>query len=988
MTGETAALPDDEERLIAVLLATGVADSDAVQAAIGDNGGVAVGLRGGNIIGLFGAHRSEGEEIPRAASAALACRHAAERVAVGSGRATSSRAGISGTAVRAAEEGCLAAVLGVAVDRETARALGPRFSLRPVAGRISEIIAERRDSIAPAQGSPTIGRDRELEVIGKTLAGAFRDSSARGLVFTGPPGIGKSRLRLETECLLAGWTEPARVLCGSGEPLRRGAALSLWVDALWRHAVAGSAQHGWPRIEAHAPVVERRQAVMTLVRQALPDAAAAQECALFLGELCGVAMPEGPSLRAAREDPQLMADRFRLAVLDYFAGLAAQGPLALLLEDLHWADGAALELADALLDRLRDAPFLFFASWRTDWTSAPTQLLGRADVVRIDLGGLSADEVEGIVANIAGHSLPAAVCRQISEVSDGNPLFVEHIVRALADTAEPAGEDARALPMPVTVEAAIQSRLDHLPAREKDLCKRASVFARPFREDELQALGVSEPAGLLAALRSRELVAVHAALPAGGSEYRFRSTLTAEVAYRMMAPAVREELHRGCAATLGAAPNADAEEVASHLERGGQAADAAAWYARAARAAVTRGDSATVLRCSDNALRLGVADDQRFDLHVGRSDALRFLGRRDEQATEIEQALKWAASGADRARVLAEKSAWLARVGRTDEAIECAQTAVQTGRTAKDPAVLAVAEVRHAEALTFAGRFAEAEACLHAASQLAAGAESARAKIVASQAFVAVAVGDVGKAREAYTRAIALLGAAGDVRRAATNEQNLADIYNRVGAYAEAEQALGAALEGCRKVRNRLAEGWVLANLGYAQTRQGRPDEALASLTEAGRLAEQTGYARLGLFVRIYRARALSAAGRAPEAVVEAEQAAALAEELGHTGLLVVALTVGAQAQLQIDAKEAALALSTRALSLRDELGGVEEEEGEVFVTHMLALQACGRRADAEQVRARGRQRIEALAARIEDPDWRRRFLGDVAAHRTLLARS
>jgi hypothetical protein len=126
---------------------------------------------------------------------------------------------------------------------------------------------------------------------------------------------------------------------------------------------------------------------------------------------------------------------------------------------------------------------------------------------------------------------------------------------------------------------------------------------------------------------------------------------------------------------------------------------------------------------------------------------------------------------------------------------------------------------------------------------------------------------------------------------------------------------------------------------------------------------------------------------QAPDlALAEAEAAAVDADIQGVVALEAMALATAAQAALiQGDAANA-LPSSTRALELRDRMGGMEEDEADLFLTHARVLTALGRDAEATATLERGRARVEELARLITDDNWRQRFLEDIPAHRELLA--
>ncbi|MFO0757865.1 MAG: protein kinase [Byssovorax sp.] len=632
-------IPAGEHRIVAVLLAEGVRDLAAIGAAIREHGGSLLPLIGQRAIGLFGAETWEGDEVACAASAALAARRAAVRMSVASGRATSSGGGISGAVLRAAEAGCAAGLSGVAVDAATARSLEAQFQVVPAGPSLWEIIVRKATESVPfgpiSVAPPLLGREAELAQMRAALRSVLEEARASVVLVGGPPGIGKSRLRVAMEGEIEGASEPIFALGARAEPLQREAALSLWGAALKSRLYARTSAPNATILDLDLSAAERRGALSELVGEAIDNPVSAAACAEFLGELVGVSMPESKALLAARADPQLMADRLRLSLLDFFEGLAEKGPVALLLEDLQWADQASMAFLEDLLDRLSEAPLLVFATARSELFERRPGLFAGRNLVKIDPRGLISSDVAALARWIAGRPLPEPLARALAERTAGHPLFVEQIVRELKDHGQLEGEVGE-LPMPLTVEAAVQSRLDHLPPAEKDACKRASIFGRPFSTEELEAMGVGGAAALLGSLGKRDLVTGRVKAGGGrGRQFQFRSTLVVDVAYGMLADEVRRDLHRRAALYLGGQAQADDEEVGSHHERGGEPLAAAARYAAAALGAAPRGDTPTVLRCSEKALALGAPLAQRFALHMARAESLKFLGKRDAQGQEL-----------------------------------------------------------------------------------------------------------------------------------------------------------------------------------------------------------------------------------------------------------------------------------------------------------------------------------------------------------------
>ncbi|NMC69069.1 MAG: protein kinase, partial [Myxococcales bacterium] len=235
--GASLSIPPGEQRVVALLLAEGVRDRDRIQRAVEGQGGLFLPLLGNRALGLFGGEAWEGDEVRRAARAALELRSAALRVAVASGHASQGGGGIEGAALAAAEAGCRAGALGVAVSAAAARALGRDMPLQPLRGEFFELLAageSRRESEADAGGeegpSALVGRQAELAQIRQAIETTLGDRRAAAVLVTGPPGIGKTRLWREAERLLRAQAPHARVLAGRGQPLRRDTAFALVVS--------------------------------------------------------------------------------------------------------------------------------------------------------------------------------------------------------------------------------------------------------------------------------------------------------------------------------------------------------------------------------------------------------------------------------------------------------------------------------------------------------------------------------------------------------------------------------------------------------------------------------------------------------------------------------------------------------------------------------------------------------------------------------------
>ena len=975
-------IPKGEQRVVALLLACEVVDLVALDAAVREWGGELVPMLGGQAIGLFGGRTYEGDEGLRAVQAAMTARDAARWIAVASGRASGAGGVVSGDAVRAVERAAEAHLSGVAVDASTARSIGDRLELRRVRSDLFEVprSARRVDTgsfPAIAREVPLLDREAELAQLEMAIETVLDERRAMVVWVHGPPGIGKTRLRLELERRLR--DRRVAVLTGRGESHRRDAAFHVMASVLRSHPDLEPVF-----LDAGASVERRRRAIDEVLERTLEDAAWARHAAEPVARLLGLPDAIDPEATRRHGDPQLMSDRVRISIADFVGALSARAPLALVVDDAQWADDASLLLLDELVGRLSRRPLLVFLAARSELAERHPELFAQHEIVRIGPRGLSTAAVFALAQEIARREVPRAIVEEVSNRTGGNPFFVEQIVRELVEQ-DLLGRTIESLPIPLDVEGAVQSRLDHLPPDEKQLLKRAAVFAGPFTEAALRALELPDPAPHLSSLARRGLVSARSvSAERGEREYRFKNALVAEVAYRMNSEEARAELHRMAARFLAAASDSDREELGRHYELGGLAGEAAAAYTDAALRAARRGDSASVLRCAERALALGQSGSAAFELHLVRADALSFLGRREEQRAAIEAAIELADTPLAHARALTEKAGFLASVGEHEPGLEVAAAAVAAARAVGDPDVLAIALARRCWLLLYMGRIADASESIAEAASLAPVSPETAAFVAVWKAQLVTAMGDLGKRKLAYEEAIARFREIGDLRRAASAECNLADTFNRVGAYEEAEAALREALGSCRRVGNRVVEGYALANLGYALAGQERLEEALETFDAALALASELGRPRLALAVRLYRARARMPADP-PGVAAEAHALAGEARAAGLPALEATALAVASRAALASGDVATALEHAERAMALRDELGTMEEDEAEVFLALAEALRASGDRERARGGVARGASRLEYLAGRIADVDWRARFLVEVPINRRII---
>lgn len=467
-------------------------------------------------------------------------------------------------------------------------------------------------------GEQLIGRDRELETLEDALA-AVRAGATRAIGVFGEPGIGKTALLRE----LGSWATAAGLLVLSGRAAEheRDLAFGLAVDALDDHV---STLH--PRqLEALGPARE--------------------------AELATVLPAVAQHVEAAK--PASGAERFRYhrALRALLEQLARERPLVLLLDDVHWADDASLELILHLIRRPPRSPHLLVFAGRR--VGPALRLLDALRATRgaehVALRPLSDVAAAELLRGVGDDALRARLMREAA----GNPLFLEELALVAAEG------DAT---LPSSLVAAVQQEVAALPPASRVLLEGAAVAGDPF-DPELAARAAGADADASAILD--ELVAadlVHPGETARG--FRFRHPLVRRAVYDAAPPAWRLAAHERMAAEL-ARRDAPLAVRAYHVEQSaGPGDDEAVELLTRAAAEAAETAPATAARLYEAAQRLLPAGDARRHAAVlaPRATALASAGRLNESREAFERAAELLAPDAPERIMLVARCATLENV--------------------------------------------------------------------------------------------------------------------------------------------------------------------------------------------------------------------------------------------------------------------------------------------------------------------------------------
>jgi TOMM system kinase/cyclase fusion protein len=468
----------------------------------------------------------------------------------------------------------------------------------------------RRAETIPVRETPLVGRDEQLHQLLRSW-GEVQAGRSGAVLISGEAGIGKTRILQELRRRIPAdaWFE---FRCG---PEAQNSSLGPIVDTL--AMLAGDSLEG------------------LLARYAMDG----DDDVALLATLLSRPIERGrpPSDLAPDRQRELTLD----AVLRLLSSMAAERPLVLAIEDLHWADPTTLELVGLLLQELQvarfgesaSAPRIYLACTARPEFTPPWAM----PMALIQLTRLAREDVEEMVRHVlaSGRSLPRPVLEQLIQHADGVPLFVEEVARALVESGAtnrgrspyPDGIDFE---VPTSLRDLLTARVDRVSPRARETAQLAAVLGREFRYELLRAASVQEESELredLAELGGAGLV--YRRRSAVDETYVFKHALVRDTAYESMIRSVRRTVHARVADTLTRSfpdlAQSRPEIAAHHAEAGGQVSAAIDYWKRGGDFAMRRGAYAESIRLFERGLNLLAAlpsSRERMTQEVGLTESL------------------------------------------------------------------------------------------------------------------------------------------------------------------------------------------------------------------------------------------------------------------------------------------------------------------------------------------------------------------------------
>jgi class 3 adenylate cyclase/tetratricopeptide (TPR) repeat protein len=467
-------------------------------------------------------------------------------------------------------------------------------------------VESRFEALHPSGLTALVGREEETELLLRRWSRA-KSGEGQVVLISGEAGIGKSRL---TAALLESLApEPHTRLRYFCSPQHTDSAFYPIIGQMER--AAGLLHDDTPQQK-----LDKLDALLAQTSTSIQDAA-------LIAEM--LSLPNDGRYPALELTPQQRRQKTLEALTAQIETLSRQKPVLMIFEDAHWADPTSLEVFGRVVDRMRTLRVLLLVTFRPEFEPP---WIGRSYVTALTMNRLTEREVNAMIDRVVGNKrLPASIRQDIIERTDGIPLFVEEMTKAVLEAAETDGTAVRvaaAVPSPVlavpaSLHASLMARLDRLGSA-KAIAQVGAVIGRGFSHALVAAVVHKSQRELETGLE--QLIAAGLLFRQGApphATYLFKHALVQDAAYGTLLRSSRRQLHGRIADVLEKEfpeiVEVQPELLAKHCAEAGLNEQAIRYWRRAGEKAVRRGSNREAIGHFSQALTL----NEKQPPDVGRS---------------------------------------------------------------------------------------------------------------------------------------------------------------------------------------------------------------------------------------------------------------------------------------------------------------------------------------------------------------------------------
>jgi predicted ATPase/class 3 adenylate cyclase/DNA-binding SARP family transcriptional activator len=791
----------------------------------------------------------------------------------------------------------------IAVYRPLARAAPAR----------DEAISDKGRGVAGLE-SPLVGREVEVRALEEAIE--HLQAGVGGIVtVVGEAGIGKSRLVTE----IRKWANRQIDTSQNGQTAHRRQQIDGSSTQPPSHQATQPPNPQWveARCLSYATTVAYQlwldvlRGLLSVAPDASPtvvhDALQARVEALcsdcyddvypYLGQMMSLPLEEEAEAMVRGLDAESLRFVTFRALETLIESAARRQPLAIVCEDLHWADPTSLELLEQSLSLTDRAPVILICVFRPEMTHKSWRIkeIAARDYVHrhtdLWLRPLSPAESETLVGNLLhvgdvrpelGKGLPGRLRERILSHAEGNPFYVEEILRALIDDGVivqdvasgrwQAMRDVSGIPIPATLHGALAARIDRLPPEAKHILQLASVVGRSFTYPVLSAIYSSFPQpaqslpqrskvlfrpldggefldAQLVVLQRAQLISEQARVPE--RVYAFKHALAQEAAYSGLLRRERQRYHRQIAQALERLyPERVKEQLgllAYHWEQAGETEHTVVCLRRAGEQAARQFANAEAIAYFGRALDLAPQDDleSRHAILLAREEVHNVQGARESQHQDLVALASLTKAMKDKgrqAKVAVRQAHYAIMTVDYGVALAAAQAAVRLAQAAGDVESEAAGHLHWGRAFWRQGRYDDAQLQLKQALDLArsVGLRSVEAHSLRSLGLVYEVQHDLVQASACHEQSLRICRQTGNRRGEGMSLRDLGFISYYLGDYAEAKSRFGQSLRVCSETGDRRDEAWALLGTGRLCWDLGEYAEARRSVEQSVRLLRET----------------------------------------------------------------------------------------------------------------------------------------------------